>query len=58
MSAPNKHHFLYDLSPFGVANDNEVYNADDRPYGLIQASVTRDDASDAGPAWDIAGGFA
>ena len=51
LSAPNKHHFLYDLSPFGVANDNEVFNADDRPYGLIQASVVRDDAPDAGPAW-------
>ncbi len=58
MTAPNKHHFLYDLSPFGVTNDNEVYNADDRPYGLIQASVLRDDAPPAGPAWTIAGGFA
>jgi urate oxidase len=58
MSAPNKHHFLYDLSPFGVSNDNEVFNADDRPYGLIQASVLRDDAPSAGPAWTIAGGFA
>ncbi|MGD8167682.1 factor-independent urate hydroxylase [Herbiconiux sp. P16] len=58
MSAPNKHHFLYDLSPFGLTNDNEVFNADDRPYGLIQASVLRDDAPDAGPAWTIAGGFA
>jgi urate oxidase len=58
MSAPNKHHFLYDLSPFGVTNDNEVFNADDRPYGLIQASVLRDDAPPAGPAWNIAGGFA
>ncbi|MDO9396607.1 MAG: urate oxidase [Herbiconiux sp.] len=58
MSAPNKHHFLYDLAPFGVTNANEVYNADDRPYGLIQASVLRDDAPDAGPAWTIAGGFA
>ncbi len=58
MSAPNKHHFLYDLSPFGVENDNEVFHADDRPYGLIQASVQRDDAPAAGPAWDIAGGFA
>ncbi|MCS5718940.1 urate oxidase [Herbiconiux sp. CPCC 205763] len=58
MSAPNKHHFLYDLSPFGLVNDNEVFNADDRPYGLIQASVLRDDAPDAGSAWTIAGGFA
>jgi len=52
LSAPNKHHFLYDLSPFGVANDNEVYHAADRPYGLIQATVLHDDAADAGPAWD------
>jgi urate oxidase len=58
MSAPNKHHFLYDLAPFGLENRNEVFNADDRPYGLIQASVLRDDAPDAGAAWDVAGGFA
>ena len=52
LSAPNKHHFLYDLSPFGVENTNEVFHASDRPYGLIQASVLHDDAADAGPAWD------
>jgi urate oxidase len=50
-SAPNKHHFVYDLSPFGLDNPGEVFHADDRPYGLIQATVTRDDAPDAGPAW-------
>ena len=48
LSAPNKHHFVYDLSPFGLENDNEVFHADDRPYGLIQATVTRDDAPPAG----------
>ena len=36
---------------FGVANDGEVFIAADRPYGLIEASVLRDDASDPGPAW-------
>ncbi len=41
--APNKHHHLVDLSPFGVANDGEVFIAADRPYGLIEATVTRDD---------------
>ena len=51
LSAPNKHHFLYDLGRFGIDNANEVFHADDRPYGLIQASVTRDDAPAAGPAW-------
>ncbi len=48
LSAPNKHHFVYDLSPFGLENPNEVFHADDRPYGLIQASVLRDDGPDAG----------
>lgn len=52
LEAPNKHHFLYDLSPFGLDNPGEVFNADDRPYGLIKATVTRDDATAAGPAWD------
>ena len=52
LSAPNKHHFLYDLGRFGIENAGEVFHADDRPYGLIQAAVTRDDAPDAGPAWD------
>jgi urate oxidase len=51
LSAPNKHHFLYNLAPFGLENNNEVFHADDRPYGLIQASVLRDDAPPAGPAW-------
>ncbi|GAA1459947.1 factor-independent urate hydroxylase [Williamsia maris] len=57
LSAPNKHHFVYDLSPFGLDNPNEVFNADDRPYGLIQASVIRDDAPDAGPAWTMQRGW-
>ncbi len=51
LSAPNRHHFVYDLTPFGLENNNEVFHADDRPYGLIQATVIRDDAPDAGPAW-------
>ena len=51
-SAPNKHHFVYDLSPFGLDNPNEVFHADDRPYGLIEATVLRDDAPPAGRAWD------
>lgn len=51
LSAPNKHHFVYDLARFGIENNNEVFHADDRPYGLIQATVIRDDAPEAGPAW-------
>ncbi|SCF69186.1 factor-independent urate hydroxylase [Streptomyces sp. Ncost-T10-10d] len=41
-SLPNNHHFLVDLQPFGLKNDNEVYFAADRPYGLIEATVLRD----------------
>ena len=44
MSLPNKHHYVVDLSPFGLENDNEVFHADDRPYGLIEASVLAPDA--------------
>ncbi|MFM9445889.1 factor-independent urate hydroxylase [Streptomyces acidiscabies] len=43
-SLPNKHHFLVDLKPFGLKNDNEVYFAADRPYGLIEATILRDGA--------------
>jgi urate oxidase len=50
-SAPNKHHFLVDLAPFGVENRGEVFIAADRPYGLIEATVARDDAPAAGEAW-------
>ena len=57
MSMPNKHHFLVDLSPFGLPNDREVYYAADRPYGLIEGTVTRDDAPDAGRAWQAVPGF-
>jgi urate oxidase len=41
LQAPNKHHFTVDLSPFGLDNPNEVFYAADRPYGLIEATVTR-----------------
>jgi urate oxidase len=57
MSMPNKHHFLVDLSPFGLPNDNEVYYAADRPYGLIEGTVTRDDAPPPGRAWQAVPGF-
>jgi urate oxidase len=55
-SMPNKHHFLVDLAPFGIQNDNEVFFAADRPYGLIEATVQREDAA-AGGAWDDIAGF-
>jgi urate oxidase len=58
LSAPNKHHFLVDLTPFGLDNPGATFHADDRPYGLIQCAVQRDDAPPAGPAWDTPAAFA
>ncbi|GLZ39033.1 factor-independent urate hydroxylase [Actinokineospora sp. NBRC 105648] len=51
LSLPNKHHFLVDLSPFELDNPGEVFYAADRPYGLIEGTVLRDDAPDPGLAW-------
>lgn len=51
ISMPNKHHFTVDLSPFGLDNPNEVFYASDRPYGLIEGTVKRDDVLDAPQAW-------
>jgi urate oxidase len=58
LSAPNKHHFLVDLTAFGLENPGEVFHADDRPYGLIQCAVQRDDAPSAGSVWDAPTTFA
>ncbi|MGI4895523.1 MAG: factor-independent urate hydroxylase [Janthinobacterium lividum] len=52
LAAPNKHHFLYDIARFGVENAGEVFHADDRPYGLIQATIARDDTPQAPLAWE------
>jgi len=51
LSLPNKHHYLVDLAPFGLRNDNEVYLPGDRPYGLIEGTVLADDAPPEGIAW-------
>jgi len=42
LSLPNKHHFLVDMEAIGVENENEVYYAADRPYGLIEGTVHRE----------------
>jgi urate oxidase len=57
LSMPNKHHFLQDLSAFGLDNPAVVYHADDRPYGLIEGAVLRDDATPAEIAWEGTPGF-
>ena len=51
LSLPNKHHLVVDLARFGLENPNEVFVAADRPYGLIEGTVLRDDAPEPGLAW-------
>lgn len=51
LSMPNKHHFLADLAPYGLDNPGAVYLAADRPYGLIEGTVLRDDLPAAEIAW-------
>ena len=62
MSMPNRHHFLQDLSAVGLSNtpgvdETLVYHADDRPYGLIEGAVLRDDVAPAEVAWQGTPGF-
>ncbi len=57
LSMPNKHHFLSDLAPYGLDNPGVVYHAADRPYGLIEGSILRDDVPPAEVAWQATPGF-
>jgi urate oxidase len=41
LTMPNKHHLPVDLGPYGLANDNEVFVAADRPFGAIEGTVVR-----------------
>lgn len=41
ITLPNKHHILFDLTPFGRKNENEVFVVTDEPYGYITATVRR-----------------
>jgi len=40
---PNRHHVLVDLAPYGLVNDGTVLVATDRPYGVIEGTVSRAD---------------
>ncbi|MEW2444479.1 factor-independent urate hydroxylase [Micromonospora marina] len=51
LSLPNRHHLPVDLSPFGLDNPNRVFVATDRPYGLIEGTVCRDDAPPGTGDW-------
>jgi urate oxidase len=41
MVLPNLHHWLVDLSPFGLDNRGEVFVSTSEPHGLIDATVHR-----------------
>jgi len=43
LSFPNKHHIPFNLSPFGMENNNEIFVATNEPYGLIEGTVERID---------------
>ncbi len=45
MVLPNLHHWLADLSPFGLTNDKTVYIATTEPHGLIEATIRRSELS-------------
>jgi urate oxidase len=57
LSAPNRHHFAADLAPFGLSNPGEVFWAADRPFGLIEVEVRRDDLDVPATAWADLPGF-
>jgi urate oxidase len=57
LSLPNKHHFLVDLDKWDLDNPNQVFYAADRPYGLIEASIIRDDVAVPDGAWEGIAGF-
>jgi len=43
MTLPNLHHWLVDLSPFGLDNDREIFIPTTEPHGLIEGTVRRSD---------------
>jgi urate oxidase len=43
MTLPNLHHWLVDLSPFGLTNDREIFIPTTEPHGLIEGTVRRSD---------------
>lgn len=50
-SMPNLHHFVVDLSPYGLENPNEVFYAAHSPYGLIEGTLRREGLGDTSAIW-------
>lgn len=36
---PNLHYIPFDLEPFGMSQENDIFVATDQPHGLIQGTV-------------------
>jgi urate oxidase len=39
---PNQHRLPVNLSPFRLANENEIFVATSEPFGLIKGTVARE----------------
>jgi urate oxidase len=39
---PNQHRILFNLEPFGLKNENDIFVPTDEPYGLITGVVERE----------------
>ena len=39
---PNLHRIPFNLQPFGLKFENDIYVATDEPYGLIKGTITRE----------------
>lgn len=42
LKMPNQHRIPFNLEPFGIRGDNEIFIPIDEPFGLITGTVTRD----------------
>jgi urate oxidase len=49
LAFPNKHHLLFNLAPFGLENNHEIYHATTEPYGLIEGTVERRRSNEGAP---------
>ena len=43
LEMPNQHRVPIDLTPFGLANENAIFVTTSEPFGLIRATVRRED---------------
>jgi urate oxidase len=41
LKMPNQHRIPFNLEPFGIKNDNEIFVPTDEPFGMITGVVTR-----------------